>query len=109
MDAPVKQSVTTGKLTPSYIEVILIVLLITCSLLYGYDRYVAQKVRVVDMGSYLRQQKALLVTGELSADELKEGLDRIDQLVRQEAELHPNHIYLLKEVVLHNGEELDLD
>ncbi len=58
------------------------------------------------MSGYLRQQKALIAAGEMDADELKAGLNKVDQLVSQDADLNKNQIYILKEVVLKNGDEL---
>lgn len=98
----------TSQLTPSYLEVVLIVLIVACGLLYGYDQYVAQKVRVVDMGSYFRGQKALLAAGKISGEDLKAGMDKIDQRIALEAQQHKNHIIILKEVVLKNGNELKI-
>lgn len=97
-----------GKLTPSYIEVILIVLIIVGGAMYGYDRYFAQKIRVVDMGGYLREQKALMTAGEITAEDFKIGLNKIDQIVSREADLNRNQIFILKEVVLRNGDELNI-
>ena len=97
-----------SKLTPSYIEVIFIVLIVVSGAIYGYDQYFAQKVKVVDIGGYLRQQKALLAAGEITGEDLKAGLDKIDRLVSQEAEQYKNHIIILKEVVLKNGNELKI-
>lgn len=97
-----------GRLTPSYIEVILIVLIIVGGAMYGYDRYFAQKIRVVDMGGYLREQKALMTAGEISAEDFKIGLNKVDQIVSHEADLNRNQIFILKEVVLQNGNELNI-
>lgn len=97
-----------GRLTPSYIEVILIVLIIVGGAMYGYDRYFAQKIRVVDMGGYLRQQKALLAAGEITTEDFTAGLNRVDQLVSREADLYRNQIIILKEVVLKNGDEVNI-
>ncbi len=98
-----------GKLTPSYIEVIVIVLIIVGGAFYGYDRFIAQKIKVVDMSGYLRQQKALIATGEINADDLKANLNTVDQLISQEAGLHKNQIYILKEVVLKNGNRFNIN
>ena len=106
MDTSEKTAPRNGKLTPSYIEVILIVLIIVGGTLFAYDHYYAQKIKVVDMGGFLRQQKALLTAGEIDAAGLKASLIRVDQVVSQDAELNKNHIYILKEVVLKNGNQL---
>ena len=101
-------SIRQKNIVPSYGEVILIALIVACGALYGYDRFFAQKIRVVDMSGYLRQQKALMTAGEISIDDFKAGLTRVDQIVRQEADLHKNQIFILKEVVLKNGEEINI-
>lgn len=97
-----------GKLTPSYVEVILIVLIVVGGAMYGYDRFFAQKIRVVDMGGYLRQQKELMAAGDITAADFKAGLNKVDQVVSQEANLHKNQVFILKEVVLKNGNEISL-
>ena len=74
-----------GKLTPSYIEVILIVLIIVGAAFYGYDHFIAQKIKVVDMSGYLRQQKALIAAGDIDADALKANLNELDRVISQEA------------------------
>ena len=98
-----------SKLTPSYIEVILMVLIVVGGAVYGYDRFLAQKITVVDMGGYLRQQKALMTAGEITADDFKASLDEVDGLISREAELHRNQIFILKEIVLKNGNELKIN
>ena len=96
------------KVTPSYLEVILVALILVGGSLFVYDHYFAQKIKVVDMSGYLRQQKALLAAGEIEINDLKEGLDKVDQLLSRDAELNKNQIYILKEVVLKNGSEIDI-
>lgn len=98
---------STG-LTPGYIEVVVIVLIIVSGLLFSYDRYYAQKIKIVDMGGYLRQQKALMAAGEITEADFKANLSKMDALISQDADIHKNQIYILKEVVLKNGNELIL-
>lgn len=97
-----------NKLVPGYLEVIVIALIIVAAAFWSYDRYFAQKIKVVDMSSYFRQQKALIAAGELTEEEFKTNLLKLDTLISQDAELHKNQVYILKEIVLKNGEELPI-
>jgi len=96
------------RLTPGYIEVIVIVLIIVIGAFYGYDRYFAQKIKIVDMSGHFRQQKALLAAGEITETDFKANLNMMDALISKDADLHKNQVYILKEVVLKNGNELIL-
>lgn len=92
---------------PGYVEVIMLALLVSCLALYGYDRYFAQKIKVVDLKGYIRAQSALLATGEITQEQWKADLDRIEQVLNREA-ADGKAIIVLKEVVLRNGEEIGL-
>jgi len=74
----------------------------------GYDRMYAQKIKILDLKGYLRTQKALLVAGKITEDQWKENLDRLEQVLNREA-VRPNHVILLKEVVLKNGYEIRVE
>ncbi len=97
-----------NRLTPSYIEVIVISLIIVGVAFWSYDRYFTQKIKIVDMSGYFRQQKALMAAGELTETDFRASLSKLDVLIRQDAELHKNQVYILKEVVLKNGDEFSL-
>ena len=97
-----------ARLSPGYIEVIIISLIIVGATFWSYDRYFAQKIKIVDMSGYFQQQKALMAAGVLSEADFRLSLNKIDALISQDAELHKNQIYILKEVVLKNGDELIL-
>ena len=97
---PGKQSVRTG-----YLEVLLIALAVTCITLFAYDRWFAPRVVAFELKGYLRTQKALLARGEITEAQWQQGLDRLEQVFREQP---PNHTILLKEVVLKNGREPEL-
>jgi len=103
-----RQIPQSSRLIPGYIEVIVIALLIVGTAFWGYDRYFAQKIKVVDMSGYFRQQKALMAAGELTEADFRDNLNKMDVLISRDADLHQNRIYILKEVVLKNGNELIL-
>ena len=97
---PGKQSVR-----PGYLEVLLIALAVTCITLFAYDRWFAPRVVAFELKGYLRTQKALLANGEITEAQWQQGLDRLEQVFREQP---PNHTILLKEVVLKNGREPEL-
>ena len=92
---------------PGYLEVIVISLIMAALAVVGYDRMYAQKIKVLDLKGYLRTQKALLVAGEINEDQWKASLDKLEHVLNREA-VDPNHVILLKEVVLKNGDEISI-
>ena len=59
----------------------------------------------VDLQGYLHQQRTLVAEGKVPEEAWRNGLDALDQQLEA---LPANHVILLKEVVLRNGEELPL-
>ena len=97
---PGKQSVR-----PGYLEVVLIALVVAGVSLFTYDRWFAPRVVAFDLKGYLRAQQALLASGEITEAQWQQGLDRLEQVFREQP---PNRTILLKEVVLKNGREPEL-
>ena len=97
---PGKQSVRPGTL-----EVVLIALVVAGVSLFTYDRWFVPRVVVFDLKGYLRAQQALLASGEITEAQWQQGLDRLEQVFREQP---PNHTILLKEVVLKNDREPEL-
>ena len=97
---PGKQSVR-----PGYLEVLLVALVVAGITLFAYDRWFAPRVVAFDLKGYLRTQKALLANGEITEAQWQQGLDRLEQVFREQP---PNRTILLKEVVLKNGREPEL-
>ena len=97
---PGKQSVR-----PGYLEVLLIALAVTCITLFAYDRWFVPRVVAFDLKGYLRAQQALLTSGEITEAQWQQGLDRLEQVFREQPS---NRTILLKEVVLKNGREPEL-
>ena len=97
---PGKQSVR-----PGYLEVLLIVLAVTFIALFAYDRWFVPRVVAFDLKGYLRTQQALLANGEITEAQWQQGLNRLEQVFREQP---PNRTILLKEVVLKNGREPEL-
>ena len=97
---PGKQSVR-----PGYLEVVLIALVVAGVSLFSYDRWFVPRVVAFDLKGYLRTQQALLASGEITEAQWQQGLNRLEQVFREQP---PNHTILLKEVVLKNGREPEL-
>ena len=97
---PGKQSVR-----PGYLEVVLIALVVAGLTLFAYDRWFVPRVVAFDLKGYLRAQQALLASGEITEAQWQQGLDRLEQVFREQP---PNRTILLKEVVLKNGREPEL-
>ena len=93
---------------PGYLETIVIVVLLLLLALFGYDRMFAQKVVVVDLAGYLRTQKALLAAKEITEQQWKDNLDHVEKSLNDHAGNNPNHVVILKEVVLRNGREINV-
>ena len=97
---PGKQSVR-----PGYLEVLLIALVVAGVSLFAYDRWFAPRMVAFDLKGYLRAQQALLASGEITESKWQQGLERLEQVFREQP---PNRTILLKEVVLKNGREPEL-
>ncbi len=93
---------------PNYFEIIAITVTITMAMLFGYDRYIAQKISVFDLKGYLRSQKALLAAGAIDETEWQTNLQRLEQILNDEA-TNPHHVILLEDVVLRNGKGINLN
>jgi len=89
--------------TPGYLEVFLIAAVVTFTAVSGYDLFLARKVKTFDLQGYLRGQKALLQAGEITDEQLQANLDRIERMLDAE---NSNHVVVLKDVVLRNGDEI---
>jgi len=90
---------------PGYLEVLLIALVVAGVSLFAYDRWFVPRVVAFDLKGYLHTQQALLANGEITEAQWQQGLDRLEQVFREQP---PNHTILLKEVVLKNGREPEL-
>ena len=91
--------------TPGYLEVVLITLVVAGVSLFIYDRWFVDRVVAFDLKGYLRAQQALLTSGEITEAQWQQGLDRLEQVFREQPS---NRTILLKEVVLKNGREPEL-
>lgn len=92
---------------PTYLEVVVIAILVATGTIFAYDHFLAQKIYVFDLQGYLREQKAMLAAGELNETDWQKNLDALEQQLNLAGD-NPHHIILLKDVVLRNGERIDL-
>ena len=68
-----------------------------------YDQRYAQKIVTMDLQGYIRSQRDKAVSGEISDEELRKNIDAMEAALLAQP---PNHIVLLKEVVLRNAKEI---
>ena len=91
--------------SPGYLEVIGIVLVIVLGLLFAYDRFLVPKVKVADLKGYLQEQKTLLASGTITEEQWKRNLDTLEQVFR---ELPSRQLIILKDVVLHHDPDTEI-
>lgn len=95
-------SETKPKVTPGYLETILIALVVAGGVAFGYHQFFPPpQIKTFDLKGYLRAQTALIQAGELSEAQFKEKLDRMEAFLDGE-----KAIILLKDVVMRNGDEI---
>ena len=93
------------RVSPGYLEVIGIVLVIVLGALFTYDRFLAPKVMVADLKGYLQEQKTLLASGTITEEQWKHNLDTLEQVFREQ----PSHqLIILKDVVLHHDPDTEI-
>ena len=82
----------------------LVVSLLTATSVVGiYDQRYAQKLVVMDLKGYIRNQRDKAMSNEISDEELRRKFDAMEAaLLAQPA----NHTVLLKDVVLRNAREI---
>lgn len=102
-----KQQKPSPRSGPGYLEVMIIALMVAATAVFCYDKFIAQKIYALDLKGYLRTQKTLLVAGEISEEEWKESLDALEQTLNNVA-ADPTHVILLKDVVLRNGNKINI-
>ncbi|MDD2468587.1 MAG: hypothetical protein PHI97_31810 [Desulfobulbus sp.] len=91
--------------SPGYLEVIGIVLVIVLGALIAYDRFLVPKVKVADLKGYLQEQKILLAAGTITEDQWKRNLDTLERMFQEQ----PRHqLIILKDVVLHHDPDTEI-
>jgi hypothetical protein len=96
---------TRVTVSPGYLEVIGIVLVIVLGTLLAYDRFLVPKVKVADLKGYLQEQKTLLTAGTITEDQWKRNLDTLEQIFREQPS---RHLIILKDVVLHHDPDTEI-
>jgi len=98
---------TPKKHGPGFIAAGLIALVVslvtTIGVLTFYDQRYAQKIVTMDLQGYIRDQRDKAVSGAISDEELRKNIDAMEAALLAAP---PNHIVLLKEVVLRNAGEI---
>ena len=95
---------------PGYTAVIVIAVvsafIAAAAVTFIYHSRFAQQIKVVDLRGYIRSQKALLSAAEITETEWQKNLNSFEERLENDP---ANHVVLLKEVVLRNGEELHIE
>lgn len=92
-------------ISPGYLEIIGIVLVIVLGALFAYDRFMVHKVKVADLKGFLQEQKTLLAAGTITEDQWKRNLDTLEQVFQEQP---PHHLIILKDVVLHHDPDTEI-
>jgi hypothetical protein len=102
-----KRSLQESRATvsPGYLEVVGIVLVIVLGMLFAYDRFLVPKVKVADLKGYLQEQKTLLAAGTITEDQWKRNLDTLEQVFREQPS---RQLIILKDVVLHHDPDTEI-
>ncbi|MFZ5759839.1 MAG: hypothetical protein ACOY32_09460 [Thermodesulfobacteriota bacterium] len=102
-----KTKPTPKKHGPGFIAAAFIALVVSLVTTIGvvtfYDRRYAQKIVTMDLQGYIRDQRDKAVSGAISDAELRKNIDAMEAALLAAP---PNHIVLLKEVVLRNAGEI---
>ncbi|MBU0967310.1 MAG: hypothetical protein KKA54_13125 [Proteobacteria bacterium] len=102
-----KTDPTPKKHGPGFIAAAFIALVVslvtTIGLIAIYDRRYAQKIVTMDLKGYIREQRDKAISGAISDEELRKNIDAMEAALLAAP---PNHVVLLKEVVLRNAGEI---
>ena len=77
---------------------LLVSLVVTCGLLWAYDRHVAVKIAVIDMQGYVEGLQSVYMQGKIPKQQLDERLKQLSDQIREK--YSSNTILLLQEVVV---------
>lgn len=95
---------------PGFAQTALVALFVglaTATLAIGvYDRYFAQKIVAVDLKGYVQRQRDLLLAGKIDDEGIRRAFDRLETVL---TEIPGNHVVILKEVVLRNGKDIEIE
>jgi len=96
---------TTKKLTVGYFDIIVIALLAAVLTVTAYDHFFVEKVMVVDLTGYVKQQRELFAEGKIREAEVSANLKGVQQFIANQPK---NTTVIIKDVVLAGGKELSL-
>jgi len=91
--------------SPGYLEVIAIVLIIVLSTFFIYDRFFAPKVKVIDLKGYMHTNTKMLAAGAINEEQWQRNFDALEQMLREQPS---HHLIILKDVVLHHDPDTEI-
>ena len=92
-------------ISPGYLEVILITIIVIACGLWIYDQYFSTKITIVDISSFYNKQKELIREQKITEDEWRANLDNFDIALKS---LPKNNVVISKEVILKNGNSYEM-
>ena len=91
------------KLTVGYLDVVVIALIVAFLAVTAYDKFFASKVVVVDLTSFVKEQKELFMQGRIGEADVAERLAQFQKFVKKQPQ---NQTVIIKDIVLANGREI---
>lgn len=101
----VRDQESRATVSPGYLEMVGIALVIVLGVLFAYDRFLVPKVKVADLKGYLQEQKTLLASGAITEDQWKRNLDTLEQVFQEQPS---RQLIILKDVVLHHDPNAEI-
>ncbi len=95
---------TKRKVSPSYIEVIVLSAFVSIGCLYVYDTYFAQKIAVFDLKEYKKQQGKLYLDGQYDEERHQRNLAEMNTFINR----HSNFVFLDQDTVIANGKVIQV-
>ena len=72
--------------------------------IYGYDRWYAQKIVAVDIKGYIARQRESYLAGKMTDDELKKSFDRLESVITA---IPRNRVVIMGDAVVRNAETVN--
>lgn len=89
-------------------SLLLLTLLISCGTIAAYHFWFAPpplKIATIDLQGFILTQKQALVKGEITEEQFRTNLDRLEQTIKA---VPPGELVFIQEVVLRGGKRLEI-
>ena len=93
---------------PTVLPMVALCVAISCCasliVIYGYDRWYAQKIVAVDIKGYIARQRESYLAGKMTDDELKKSFDRLESVITA---IPRNRVVIMGDAVVRNAETVN--